>query len=103
MAFVVCGSFLVHFADVGDLFCVQKIVPPIIKSFADDDNRVRYYACEALYNIAKVKNLVCILTCFTMFCKMSTHGVIVGAGDERRHAHLLQPDFRCPLQAFSRR
>lgn len=33
----------------------QQIVPPVLNSFADQDSRVRYYACEALYNIAKVK------------------------------------------------
>jgi len=32
----------------------QKIVPPVLQSFIDQDSRVRYYACEALYNIAKV-------------------------------------------------
>ena len=32
----------------------QKIVPPVLHSFIDQDSRVRYYACEALYNIAKV-------------------------------------------------
>lgn len=34
----------------------QKIVPPVLNSFTDQDSRVRYYACEALYNIAKVLN-----------------------------------------------
>ncbi|GHP09250.1 hypothetical protein PPROV_000798700 [Pycnococcus provasolii] len=29
-------------------------VPPILDAFADADGRVRYYACEALYNVAKV-------------------------------------------------
>jgi vacuole morphology and inheritance protein 14 len=29
-------------------------VPPVLSSFTDQDSRVRYYACEALYNIAKV-------------------------------------------------
>ncbi|KAJ8498480.1 hypothetical protein OPV22_009032 [Ensete ventricosum] len=33
---------------------LEKIVPPVLNSFADQDSRVRYYACEALYNIAKV-------------------------------------------------
>jgi vacuole morphology and inheritance protein 14 len=33
---------------------VQKIVPPVLNSFTDQDSRVRYYACEALYNISKV-------------------------------------------------
>jgi hypothetical protein len=34
--------------------CFQQIVPPVLNSFLDQDSRVRYYACEALYNIAKV-------------------------------------------------
>lgn len=34
---------------------LQQIVPPVINSFGDQDSRVRYYACEALYNIAKVR------------------------------------------------
>ncbi|KAG2301727.1 hypothetical protein Bca4012_059964 [Brassica carinata] len=33
---------------------LEQIVPPVIKAFCDQDSRVRYYACEALYNIAKV-------------------------------------------------
>jgi len=33
----------------------QKIVPVVLRSFSDPDSRVRYYACEALYNIAKVR------------------------------------------------
>ncbi|CAI9785487.1 unnamed protein product [Fraxinus pennsylvanica] len=33
---------------------LEQIVPPILYSFSDQDSRVRYYACEALYNIAKV-------------------------------------------------
>lgn len=32
----------------------QQIIPPILNSFLDQDIQVRYYACEALYNIAKV-------------------------------------------------
>ncbi|XP_077228366.1 protein VAC14 homolog [Tasmannia lanceolata] len=32
----------------------QQIVPPVLNSFSDQDSRVRYYAYEALYNIAKV-------------------------------------------------
>ena len=31
-----------------------KVVPPVLHSLVDQDARVRYYACEALYNIAKV-------------------------------------------------
>ncbi|KAJ9506549.1 hypothetical protein QJQ45_019610, partial [Haematococcus lacustris] len=33
---------------------LRHIVPPVLASFTDADSRVRYYACEALYNIAKV-------------------------------------------------
>ncbi|WZZ02016.1 protein VAC14 homolog [Brassica rapa] len=33
---------------------LEQIVPPVIDSFLDQDSRVRYYACEALYNIAKI-------------------------------------------------
>lgn len=34
---------------------LEQIVPPVLNSFSDQDSRVRYYACEALYNIAKVR------------------------------------------------
>ena len=30
------------------------LIPPVLSCFFDQDSRVRYYACEALYNIAKV-------------------------------------------------
>jgi Vacuolar 14 Fab1-binding region len=33
---------------------LEKIVPPVLACFTDQDARVRYYACEAAYNIAKV-------------------------------------------------
>lgn len=29
-------------------------MPPVLACFADNDSRVRYYACEAMYNISKV-------------------------------------------------
>ncbi len=38
--------------------CLQvylgELVPPILSCFTDTDSRVRYYACEALYNISKI-------------------------------------------------
>lgn len=43
---------------------MKQIVPPVINSFSDQDSRVRYYACEALYNIAKVNTVVIIYMCF---------------------------------------
>ncbi|XP_062110198.1 protein VAC14 homolog [Humulus lupulus] len=33
---------------------LEQIVPPVLSSFNDQDSRIRYYACESLYNIAKV-------------------------------------------------
>ena len=33
---------------------LKKIVPPVLACFQDQDARVRYYACESMYNIAKV-------------------------------------------------
>ena len=37
-------------------------VPPVLEAFADSDARVRYYACESLYNIAKGV-YVCLCVC----------------------------------------
>ncbi|KAJ5777678.1 hypothetical protein N7520_000924 [Penicillium odoratum] len=33
---------------------LKEIVPPVLACFSDPDARVRYYACESMYNIAKV-------------------------------------------------
>ncbi|KAJ3120763.1 hypothetical protein HK100_012660 [Physocladia obscura] len=33
---------------------LDSIVPPILACFADSDMRVRYYACESMYNVVKV-------------------------------------------------
>ncbi|GJJ79166.1 vacuole morphology and inheritance protein 14 [Entomortierella parvispora] len=33
---------------------LESIVPPVLMCFGDQDSRVRYYACESMYNIAKV-------------------------------------------------
>ena len=33
---------------------LSEIVPPVLACFTDQDARVRYYACESMYNIAKV-------------------------------------------------
>jgi hypothetical protein len=38
---------------------LQVIVPCILRSFTDQDARVRYYALEALYNCAKVCHFFC--------------------------------------------
>lgn len=33
---------------------LKQIVPPILSAFQDTDSRVRYYACESMYNVGKV-------------------------------------------------
>jgi vacuole morphology and inheritance protein 14 len=54
--------------------CFQLIVPPVLNSFLDQDSRVRYYACEALYNIAKVVRgdfIIYFNKIFDALCKLS--------------------------------
>ncbi|KAM0936100.1 putative vacuole morphology and inheritance protein [Dioscorea sansibarensis] len=53
---------------------LEQIVPPVLTSFLDQDSRVRYYACEALYNIAKVVRgefIVYFNQIFDALCKLS--------------------------------
>jgi len=33
---------------------VNELVKPVLSCFFDSDSRIRYYGCEALYNIVKV-------------------------------------------------
>ena len=35
-------------------YYLDSIIPPVLACFEDQDARVRYYACESMYNIAKV-------------------------------------------------
>lgn len=49
-------------------------MPPVLACFTDQDARVRYYACEAMYNIAKVAKgeiLVYFNNIFDQLCKVS--------------------------------
>ncbi|KAK3941184.1 vacuolar protein 14 C-terminal Fig4p binding-domain-containing protein [Diplogelasinospora grovesii] len=49
------------------------IVPPVLACFTDQDARVRYYACEAMYNIAKVAKgeiLIYFNHIFDALCKL---------------------------------
>ncbi|XP_071704752.1 protein VAC14 homolog [Rutidosis leptorrhynchoides] len=53
---------------------LEQILPPVINSFSDQDSRVRYYACEALYNIAKIvrgKFIFHFNNIFDALCKLS--------------------------------
>ena len=36
-------------------FFVEPLVRPIMVQLEDTDNNVRFYACESLYNVIKVK------------------------------------------------
>eukprot|EP00005_Dracoamoeba_jomungandri_P010628 CAMPEP_0174267894 /NCGR_PEP_ID=MMETSP0439-20130205/35262_1 /TAXON_ID=0 /ORGANISM="Stereomyxa ramosa, Strain Chinc5" /LENGTH=723 /DNA_ID=CAMNT_0015355669 /DNA_START=67 /DNA_END=2238 /DNA_ORIENTATION=+ len=53
---------------------LNKLVPPVLKCFADQDSRVRYYACESMYNIAKVaraRTLTFFNQIFDGLCRLS--------------------------------
>lgn len=39
---------------------LEQLLNPVLSSFSDSDARVRYYGCEALYNIAKVARAACM-------------------------------------------
>lgn len=51
-------------------------MPPVLACFTDQDARVRYYACEAMYNIAKVAKgeiLVYFNSIFDQLCKVTVY------------------------------
>ncbi|XP_072991145.1 protein VAC14 homolog isoform X1 [Typha latifolia] len=67
---------------------LEQIVPPVLNSFHDQDSRVRYYACEALYNIAKVVRgdfIIFFNKIFDALCKLSADS----DGNVQSAAHLL--------------
>jgi len=54
---------------------LNKLVPPVLKCFGDQDSRVRYYACEAMYNISKVargRTLTFFNEIFEGLCRVCT-------------------------------
>ncbi|EON65433.1 hypothetical protein W97_04671 [Coniosporium apollinis CBS 100218] len=53
---------------------LREIVPPVLACFSDQDARVRYYACESMYNIAKVAKgeiLLYFNEVFDALCKLA--------------------------------
>ncbi|ORX47951.1 ARM repeat-containing protein [Hesseltinella vesiculosa] len=53
---------------------LDRIVPPILSCFSNQDQKVRYYACESMYNIAKVAKgevLRFFNSVFDALCKLS--------------------------------
>lgn len=58
---------------------LEEIVPPVLACFSDQDARVRYYACESMYNIAKVAKgeiLLYFNEVFDALCKVRTSEII---------------------------
>ena len=52
---------------------LPELVTPVLVCFDDPDARVRYYACESLYNISKVARgavLVFFNAMFNGLCKV---------------------------------
>ena len=53
---------------------LPELVQPVLVCFEDQDPRVRYYACESLYNISKVARgavLVFFNNIFEGLCKVT--------------------------------
>ncbi|KAI9305409.1 vacuolar protein 14 C-terminal Fig4p binding-domain-containing protein [Cunninghamella echinulata] len=59
------------------------IVPPILSCFSNQDQKVRYYACESMYNIAKVAKgevLRFFNSIFDALCKLSADSEVTVKG-----------------------
>ena len=56
---------------------LPELVQPVLTCFEDPDARVRYYACESLYNISKVaRGAVLVYNIFDGLCKVSDSGTV---------------------------
>lgn len=53
-AITALGSVSVALGSFAIAYFLDEIIKPIFSTFRDIDARVRYYACESLYNIAKI-------------------------------------------------
>ncbi|KAI8884597.1 ARM repeat-containing protein [Backusella circina FSU 941] len=63
---IALGPNVIHYLDI--------IVPPILSCFSHQDQKMRYYACESMYNIAKVAKgevLKYFNSIFDSLCKLS--------------------------------
>jgi vacuole morphology and inheritance protein 14 len=52
---------------------LDDIIPPVLGCFSDQDSRLRYYALESMYNIAKVAKgeiLIYFNEVFDALCKV---------------------------------
>lgn len=46
--------YLIFCASQDSGLYLKELIDPVLTCFNDSDSRLRYYACEALYNIVKV-------------------------------------------------
>ena len=65
---------------------LRTILPPVLACFGDQNDQVRFYACESLYNIAKIAKgeiLVYFNEIFDVLCKISadTENSVRGAAE----------------------
>lgn len=65
---------------------LRNILPPVLACFGDQNDQVRFYACESLYNIAKISKgeiLVYFNEIFDVLCKTSadTENSVRGAAE----------------------
>ncbi|SCU88840.1 LADA_0E12332g1_1 [Lachancea dasiensis] len=65
---------------------LDRILPPVLACFGDQNDQVRFYACESLYNIAKIAKgeiLVYFNEIFDVLCKISadTESSVRGAAE----------------------
>lgn len=53
---------------------LDALLPPVLHCLDDPESRVRYYACESLYNIAKVRP---VLPCGGALCIVSVDRIVI--------------------------
>ena len=59
---------------------LPELVEPVLVCFDDQDPRVRYYACESLYNVSKIGRgavLVFFNKIFDGLCKVYIYSIIM--------------------------
>lgn len=69
---------------------LDKLLPPVLHCFDDPESRVRYYACESLYNIAKVARghiLQYFNKIFDGLCKVRAEPGVIAPHTASAHTH----------------
>lgn len=65
-------------------------MPPVLACFTDQDARVRYYACESMYNIAKVAKGEILLFFNEIFDALCKVRISTGGLSAYRYTHALE-------------